>query len=61
MQDVQYFVPQGFMDLPPLPMDGDEKRSVGDDNYNWKEIFVVQDKPLPMNLTVIQYNIDFGR
>jgi hypothetical protein len=61
MQEVQYFSSVGFMDLPPLPMDGDEKRPVGDDMYNWKEIFIVQDKPLPMNLTVIQYNIDFGR
>lgn len=61
LQEVQYFAPQGFMDLPPLPMDGDEKRPVGDDNATYKNIFVVQDKPLPMNLTVIQYNIVFGR
>ena len=60
LQEVQYFSPQGFMDLPPLPMDGDEKRPVADDMYNYKDIFVVQDKPLPMNLTVIQYNVDFG-
>ena len=61
LQEVQYFAPQGFMDLPPLPMDGDEKRPVADDMYNYKAIFVMQDKPLPMNLTVIQYNISFGR
>lgn len=57
---VQYFSPQGFMDLPPLPMDGDEKRQVADTSSEEKYIFLTQDLPLPMNLTMVQYNIEFG-
>ena len=57
---VQYFAPQGFMDLPPLPMDGDKKRQVSDTASEEKYIFLTQDLPLPMNLTMIQYNIEFG-
>lgn len=57
---VQYFSPQGFMDLPPLPMDGDEKRQVSDTSSEEKCIFLTQNLPLPMNLTMIQYNIEFG-
>lgn len=57
---VQYFSPQGFMDLPPLPMDGDEKRQVSDTSSEDKCIFLTQNLPLPMNLTMIQYNIEFG-
>ena len=60
MQDVQYFNPGGFMDLPPLPMDGDVKRNVPDEFNGEKYIFLMQDVPLPMNLTMIQYNIEFS-
>lgn len=60
MFEVQYFTPTGFLDLPPLPMDGDERRSVGDTLADWKCIYLTQDKPLPVNLTMIQYNMEFG-
>ena len=59
LQAVQYFAPTGFFDLPPLPMDGDESRHVPDNFETSKSIFLTQDMPLPMNLTVIQYNIEF--
>lgn len=61
MMEVQYFSPQGFLDLPPLPMDGDEKRTIPDNNSEDKSIFITQDLPLPVNLTMLQYNIEFGR
>lgn len=61
MFEVQYFAPTGFLDLPPLPMDGDERRSVGDTAADWKCVYLKQDKPLPVNLTMIQYNMEFGR
>lgn len=60
LQDVQYFSIAGFLDLPPLPMDGDEKRTIPDTASEKKEIFVVQDLPLPLNLTMIQYNIQLS-
>lgn len=60
MQKVQYFSPTGFLDLPPLPMDGDEKRPIPDSISETKYIFLTQDLPLPMNLTMIQYNIEFS-
>ena len=59
LQAVQYFNPTGFLDLPPLPMDGDERRQVSDTHDSSKCIFVTQTLPLPVNLTMIQYNIDF--
>lgn len=59
LQAVQQFSPTGFFDLPPLPMDGDEERHVPDNFEKSKSIFLTQDMPLPMNLTVIQYNIEF--
>ena len=61
MQDVQYFNPSGFFDLPPLPMDGDERRNVGDTADSNKCIYLKQALPLPMTLTMIQYNIEFAR
>lgn len=59
LEAVQNFNPTGFFDLPPLPMDGDERRQVSDMHSRSKCIFVTQTLPLPMNLTMIQYNIDF--
>jgi hypothetical protein len=59
LQAVQFFNPTGFFDLPPLPMDGDERRQVSDTYDRSKCIFVTQTLPLPVNLTMIQYNIDF--
>lgn len=59
LEAVQLFNPTGFLDLAPLPMDGDERRQVSDTHSSSKCIFVTQTLPLPMNLTMIQYNIDF--
>ena len=58
LMDVQYFSIDGFLDLPPLPMDGDEKRTIPDTTSEKKEIFIVQDLPLPLNLTMLQYNME---
>lgn len=60
MQEIQYFSINGFLDLPPLPMDGDEKRTVPDTTTEEKYIYLVQDLPLPLNLTMIQYNVQFS-
>lgn len=60
MQDVQYFNPRGFLDLPPLPMDADEKRAIGDTSDEAKCIYLTQNMPLPLNLTMIHYSIQFG-
>lgn len=60
MQDIQYFNLGGFMDLPPLPMDGDVRINVPDEFDGEKYIFLMQDIPLPMNLTMIQYNMEFS-
>ena len=60
MQEIQYFSINGFLDLPPLPMDGDEKRTVPDTTAEEKYIYLVQDLPLPLNLTMIQYNVQFS-
>lgn len=60
MQEVQYFNPTGFLDLPPLPMDADEKRAVGDTSDEAKCIYVTQELPLPMNLTMIHYSVEYG-
>ena len=60
MQEVQYFNPSGFFDLPPLPMDGDESRNVGDTADSNKCIYIKQSLPLPMTLTALQYNIEFS-
>lgn len=59
MKAIQYFSPRGFFDLPPLPMDGDEEVHISDNFEESKSIFLTQKLPLPMNLTVIQYNIEF--
>lgn len=59
LQPVQFFNPTGFFDLPPLPMDGDERIQVPDTYSSSKCIFVTQTLPLPVNLTMIQFNIDF--
>lgn len=60
MQEIQYFSINGFLDLLPLPMDGDEKRTVLDTTAEEKYIYLVQDLPLPLNLTMIQYNVQFS-
>lgn len=60
MQEIQYFSINGFLDLPPLPMDGDEKRTIPDTTAEEKYIYLVQDLPLPLNLTMIQYNVQFS-
>ena len=60
MQDVQYFNPTGFFDLPPIPMDGDESRNVGDTADANKCIYIKQSLPLPVTLTMLQYNIEFS-
>ena len=60
MYEIQDFSPAGFYDLPPLPMDGDKQIDVGDVSDRAKSIYITQDKPLPLNITMMQYNVEFG-
>ena len=60
MYEIQSFSPAGFFDLPPLPMDGDKKLNVGDQADRAKCVYISQDKPLPLNITMMQYDVEFG-
>lgn len=59
MLEVQEFNPSGFYDLPPLPLDGDYEVTNTDNTDKAKCVFFKQDLPLPLNLTMLQYEVDF--
>lgn len=62
MQDVQTFNPQGFYDTTPLLMNSDEYiYGYNDDHNKEKSIYLIQDKPLPCNITMVEYKINFER
>lgn len=62
MQDVQTFNPQGFYDTTPLLMNSDEYvYGYNDDHNKEKYIYLIQNKPLPCNITMVEYKINFER
>lgn len=51
---IQKFSTDGYYDLPPLPMDGDNEIVYNSDGFaKDKRVFVVQDEPLPLNVSMI--------
>lgn len=62
MQEVQQFNPQGFYDTTPLLMNSDEFiYGYNDSHSKEKYIYLIQDKPLPCNITMVEYKINFER
>lgn len=61
LQEVQEFNPAGFFDLPPLLMNGDLQLTARDNSEREKRIYIVQDFPLPFNLTMLQLDVDYRR
>lgn len=61
LQEVQEFNPAGFFDLPPLLMNGDLQMTARDNSEREKRIYIVQDFPLPFNLTMLQLDVDYRR
>jgi hypothetical protein len=60
LQKIQTFNPNGYYDLPPLLMNGDvEISGYNDSHTKEKFIYFVQDEPLPLNLTMLGYTIQF--
>lgn len=53
LSDIQYFNPDGLMDSPALPMNTNEKIFIKDSYSKDKHYFIVQDKPLPLNIAMI--------
>jgi len=61
MEEVQQFDPAGFFDLPPLPMDGDSREITFDDSFETeKSLYIKQDKPLPLHITAVFCDVDYG-
>ena len=53
LSDIQYFNPSGLMDTPALPMNTNEKIFIKDSYSDDKHYYIVQDKPLPLNIAMI--------
>lgn len=51
--DIQYFDSDGLYDLPALPMNVNQKIYLNDTYDESKHYYIVQDKPLPMNIAMI--------
>lgn len=60
MQPIQEFDPSGFYDLPPLPMDGDVFVEYTDGLDKDKCLYIVQDEPLPLHLTGLFSEMEYG-
>lgn len=60
MEDVQTFDPAGYYDLPPLPMEGINFVDFDDDLDVEKCLYIRQDKPLPMTITSVIAEIEYG-
>jgi hypothetical protein len=60
MEDIQDFNPSGFYDLPPLPMN-DIKSVQFDDSLDINKcLYIQQDKPLPLTVTSVFAEIEYG-
>lgn len=53
LEDIQFFNSSGLYDLPALPMNGFHKIYIADTYDEEKHYYVVQDKPLPLYITMI--------
>ncbi len=60
LQSVQLFDPNGYYDTIPLLMNGDEFiYGYNDLHKKEKYIYMVQDEPLPANVTAVEYKIQY--
>lgn len=60
LQTVQLFDPNGYYDTIPLLMNGDEFiYGYNDLHDKEKYIYLVQDEPLPVNVTLVEYKIKY--
>lgn len=58
MQSIQKFNPNGYYDTIPLLMNGDEFiYGYNDSHKKEKNIYLMQDEPLPADITLVEYNI----
>lgn len=53
LEEVQDFNPDGFYDLPPLPIDSEKEILVSGEYLKEKNYFIVQDKPLPFEIAMV--------
>lgn len=60
LQDIQLFNPAGMFDLPPMPIDGDEEVSYVGESQDDKFIYIVQDLPLPFEITSLFAQIEYS-
>lgn len=60
MKNIQEYDPSGYYDLPPLPMDGDKFVNYNDTFNTEKCLYIKQDKPLPLKITSIISEVDYG-
>ena len=51
--DIQYFDSDGLYDCPAIPMNTNQKIYLNDTYDEDKHYYIVQDKPLPMNISMI--------
>lgn len=60
MSEVQQYKLTDFLDMPPLPMDGTEFASHLDTFDENKVLYIKQNKPLPMNVTAVVAEVNYG-
>ena len=53
LEEIQHFNSDGLYDCPALPMNSSEKIYLKDDYNKHKHYYIVQDKPLPMNIMMV--------
>ena len=57
-EDIQDFNPDGYYDNIPLLMNGDKKINYQDNWSAEKSFYIIQDKPLPFNITMLTIQRD---
>lgn len=60
LEEIQDFDPAGYYDLPPLPMEDTKVIPFDDTTDKDKCIYIRQNKPLPLNITAIFVDMDYG-
>ncbi len=53
MLEIQKFTPDGLLNIPPLPMDGDKSIAYNDATDYEKVLYIQQKEPLPLNITSV--------